>query len=653
MSATIKAPVTFTAVDRVSPIMKRMSKNVSGFAAKASVGIARVEHRFNRLMRPLSRVNRMLGGFGAQIGVFGAFMVLRNGVKIFQDFEQANAKLASIMSDATSPQLKALKDDAKRLGATTAKSSTEVVGLQEAFARLGFQAPDIINMTEATISGSIAMNGELDQTAELVGAMVKTFEDFSSQDTPKIIDRLTTSTQKSALNFEKLQTSLPIVAGAANAAGVDFNQLLALLGKLSDSGIDASSSATSLRNIFLESSKQGLNYSQILDKIVNEQDSLTAANDEFGKRAAVSGVILSKNIKQTEELTNVINDSAGAAGKAANKQLKTLSGALTILESAYQGFILSLEDGEGAFGKFLTNVVNVTSEILSLLSGSAAATETLNETEKSIRSTAETALFWLKGLGFLIGAIITFKAILIVSKIALAAYNVVMGISTAITQNNKRAIIGNTIAAGAYKTMMVVIAVATKIWTAAQWLLNAAMTANPIGLIIAGIALLVGIIALVIKKYDEWGAALSFVLGPLGMIINVIQSFRRNWEMVKEAFKTGGILGGLKAIGKVLLDALLMPLQQLLELVSKIPGMGDLAGGAAQRIANMRSNLGVETGEGDVLPSTTQASNQETQNTIRDSRVNIDVRDRGNNVERIEQDGNEIPINMNNTVGAF
>ena len=42
-----------------------------------------------------------------------------------------------------------------------------------------------------------------------------------------------------------------------------------------------------------------------------------------------------------------------------------------------------------------------------------------------------------------------------------------------------------------------------KAWTTVQWLLNAAMTANPIGLIIAGIAALGAGIALLIKYYDK------------------------------------------------------------------------------------------------------------------------------------------------------
>ena len=100
--------------------------------------------------------------------------------------------------------------------------------LQIAYARLGFTQNEIINLTEGTIAGSIALNAELDETANLTGAIVRTFDDLKTTDAARIQDVLAAATQKSALNFEKLQTSLPIVAGAANAVGIPFTKLVSL-----------------------------------------------------------------------------------------------------------------------------------------------------------------------------------------------------------------------------------------------------------------------------------------------------------------------------------------------------------------------------------------------------------------------------------------
>jgi TP901 family phage tail tape measure protein len=142
-----------------------------------------------------------------------------------------------------------------------------------------------------------------------------------------------------------------------------------------------------------------------------------------------------------------------------------------------------------------------------------------------------------------------------------------------------------------------VVAVSTKVWTGAQWFLNAAFYGFPLTWIVAGIAAMIGLVVVIVKKFDEWGAALGFLIGPVGWLINIIMLFKRNWDSIVGAFKDGGILAGIKRIGIVLLDAILYPVQQLLELLAKIPGLGNLAGSGAEKIQNIRDKLGLTTTE--------------------------------------------------------
>lgn len=121
---------------------------------------------------------------------------------------------------------------------------------------------------------------------------------------------------------------------------------------------------------------------------------------------------------------------------------------------------------------------------------------------------------------------------------------------------------------------------------------NAVMSVNPISLVIIGIAALIAIIYKVIDAYDRWGAAVTFLLGPLGMIINLVMTIKRYWDDIVNAFESDGIMAGLKRIGVMLLDVVLYPVQQLLELLSNIPGLGDLAGKGADFIKGMREGLG-------------------------------------------------------------
>lgn len=119
--------------------------------------------------------------------------------------------------------------------------------------------------------------------------------------------------------------------------------------------------------------------------------------------------------------------------------------------------------------------------------------------------------------------------------------------------------------------------------TAATWLWNMALAANPVTWIILGVAALIALIVACIVKFDEWGNTVLKFLGPIGWLISAIVLLYKHWESIKKAFQEGGIIEGLKRIGIVLLDVVLKPIEQLLKLLSNLPG----AAGAA---ANVMSN---------------------------------------------------------------
>ena len=316
----------------------------------------------------LMGVNQSLLGIAAGMGVATSATLLigtalKNAATSVVTFQKQNAVLAGVLGK-TQVQVKTLTNDAIRWGSETAKTSSQITDLQISLARLGFTQEEILDLTQGLIQGSTALNANLDETAALVGAVVRTFDELSTTDAIEIVDKLTLATQKSALNFDRLQTALPIVAGAANAAGVSFDKVVALLGKLSDAGIDASMSATSLRNIFIDSAAQGLDFEQILTKIKNSQDKLTAANDEFGRRTAVSATVLSTQLDQLVEFEDAIKKAGGTAEEVANIQLNTLDGRLKLLTSAWDGLVKSIDQGEGTISRFVDDVLVDFAEIL-------------------------------------------------------------------------------------------------------------------------------------------------------------------------------------------------------------------------------------------------------------------------------------------------
>jgi phage-related protein len=81
---------------------------------------------------------------------------------------------------------------------------------------------------------------------------------------------------------------------------------------------------------------------------------------------------------------------------------------------------------------------------------------------------------------------------------------------------------------------------ATKIATAAQWLFNAAMSANPIGLVVIAIVALIAIIVLLVKNWDT-------VTEVVGKVWNAIKNFASDaWEALKGfGSRVAGFVSGI------------------------------------------------------------------------------------------------------------
>lgn len=330
-------------------------KNVDASAGQFQRNVGNYRSALAGFAGGFRQVAAALGFTGLIFALVGA---IRGAFRIFREFQRENAVLAGVLGK-TRGEIGALTKDATRLGAVTARTATEVTKLQIEYARLGFTEGEILNLTEATIDGSVALNAELSRTAALVGAIVRTFDDLESTDADEIVDKLTLAANRSALSFSKLETALPIVSGAANAVGLEFSETLAVLGKLADAGIDASTSATAFRNILIESAARGKNYKELLDQVRNSTNQLTTAYDLFGKRGAVQAVILANNTAALEDLNKELGeDFAGKAAQAAAVQLDNVSGSATLAKSAIEGFVLSIEDGNGALSRFVKTLID-------------------------------------------------------------------------------------------------------------------------------------------------------------------------------------------------------------------------------------------------------------------------------------------------------
>lgn len=296
---------------------------------------------------PVGLVIAAVAGLGAIIG---------KAVQQAQEYQAANAELASVLGITRSETVE-LQKESQRLGASTAFSANEVANLQIEYARLGFSQNQIKAVTESTIALSIAAKSSADETAAFVGATIRGFG-LTAEEAARVSDVAAKSFSKSALDFNKLNVALASAAPAAKASGKSLEFTVARLGKLADAGLDASTAGTSLRNMFLDLSKHGITWDEAMEKINNSTNKNKTAMDLFGKRGAVSALIMADQTEAANELEQALNDAGGAAQTMADEQLDTLDGSMKLLSSAWSGFLFAFEDGEGVFMKIWKGIID-------------------------------------------------------------------------------------------------------------------------------------------------------------------------------------------------------------------------------------------------------------------------------------------------------
>ncbi len=309
-----------------------------------------------------SAKSSIIGFLTAQTG----FNLIEDNTNLVREFELQIAVLGGV-SKATDEQLVSLRNNALILGATTEHTATDVAQLQLEYAKLGFTVDQIISSTESTLMGATALGGGLADTAKLIGGTLKSFG-LEATKTTEVVDLLGASTQASGLDFAYLQTALPIVGTTARNAGVDLKTLLEPLGVMASNNIDASTSATSLRNIFLDLSDKGITWEQAMNKINLATDKNKTANDLFGKRSATAAVAIATQRKELDKLKKALDNAGGSAKELADKKLNTLDGSIKLLNSAYQGYILNLNDSTGAGNALSSSIRYVADNFTSIVS---------------------------------------------------------------------------------------------------------------------------------------------------------------------------------------------------------------------------------------------------------------------------------------------
>ena len=338
---------------------KGLSGSLKGVATSANLATGGIKAMTMALIS--SGVGALVVGIGALVAGIGGL------ISKSAQYEKALSGLKAV-TGATTEDIAKMSQQAKDLGSSTAFTASQVVSLQTELAKLGFKTDDIQNSTASILDLAAALEVDLGEAAEFAGSLVRSFG-LTTLDTQRIVDVMALSTSSSALNFESLRESLKLVAPVAKAVNVPVEKTTALLAVLADRGLKGSIAGTGLAKTFIMLSKQGMTLEQGLDKLKASGGDLNTAIDMVGVVAAKTFLTLAGGQGDIAGLEESFNNASGAAKSLADERLNNLTGDITILSSAWEGFVLGLEDGTGGLNRiargsiqFLTNAIGFLKE---------------------------------------------------------------------------------------------------------------------------------------------------------------------------------------------------------------------------------------------------------------------------------------------------
>jgi|GEM_PF-2598877 len=314
---------------------------------------------------------------GIGIGIQSFIAALSNAYSIVKDFDSAQSELAAILGKSKL-EIAGLTALTLTLGATTAFTATQATEAATELAKLGFSEKEIAQSLEGIIDGAVALGSEIPETAELVAATLKSFG-LQAKDTYRVVSTLAAGANSTSLGFESLKTALGNVAPAAAAANYSIENTVALLGLITDNGIDASTAGTSLRNMLINLSASGMNLDEALNQISESQDKLSKATELFDVRSAVSAIALANQKDKVLSLTEALTSQEAVLKEMAKTRLDNLEGSTTLFKSAWEGLILSIENGNGSIARGIRKIVDFGTSILNFLNPQKTAIEQTRE----------------------------------------------------------------------------------------------------------------------------------------------------------------------------------------------------------------------------------------------------------------------------------
>jgi len=351
---------------------------------------------------------KMVAGGAAVGSAYAATAVAVSSLNTASDFEAQMAKVGA-KTEASRAEMKALNDEALKLGASSSLSASQVAVAMDELGAKGFDANKIIAAMPGLIAATEASGEDLTLVSNVVTSAINSYGMQASEAT-RVADVMAMSANKTAAGVGDLGYAFKYAAPVANTLGIKLEELAASTGLLVDKGLAGEQAGTALRMSLIRLSKppaeaeaalKELNITatdskgkfKSLATLAKDWEKATAKLSETQKvqyAATIFGVeastamlsLFSTGPEKINEMTTALEKSGGAASKAAeimkdnyagskeqmlgafeSAQIAFATPSLNVLKETFDGIASLIENNMGGIEKAGKATAKVLSDI--------------------------------------------------------------------------------------------------------------------------------------------------------------------------------------------------------------------------------------------------------------------------------------------------
>ncbi|PHQ35810.1 phage tail tape measure protein [Rhodopirellula bahusiensis] len=344
------------ATDTASAVFAKVAKNLN----KMNTGLDKVGTSFQSMGSFSGAAGRRLAAAGGAIT--GAFAI---ATRTFARFDDSMAAV-SAKSGATGESLMGLRDLAKELGSTTKFSASEAASGMEFLAQAGFKTEQIMSAIGPALSLATAGGVELNEAADIASNVAAGFG-LSADEFGRVADVMARAATSANTDILMMGETFNQSASIAKTAGQSIEETAAALGLLANSGVQASSAGTDIKNVLsrlaegdVQKQMEALGvtvkdtsgeFRPMLDIMrdfgkqtqnMAGPDKLALSMELFGKISGKSALILSDAGNEVDSMRLKMVDATVTADTMAATMQSGLGGLGTTIMSSLEGAAIAI-----------------------------------------------------------------------------------------------------------------------------------------------------------------------------------------------------------------------------------------------------------------------------------------------------------------------